>query len=431
MRGTIASAARTEIVKIGCVALLGLASGVRLQAADLKFTHIDYPNALEIDQGANFNHPNTHAQRHDYRRGDVPGALSSKRHKLRAYSSARRGQYNYTQVDVPGAVSTGLYGINSNGQTVGSYDDLSGTTHGFVRNVYGSIVTIDYPGATFTTANWINSQGDVVGRWDDANRIAHTFLRTSQGTITSFDPPAPCVPNTLEPPTTAHGINDRGDIVGRCYDASGKELGWLLRHDGSFTTLDDPGFLTADGWAIDNSRVVVGDYSDTDGFVHGFSWTESDGFTTLDFKNYMTGLRAINQHGDISGIYFDGLTLHGFLRLKNGTGFTIDPPGSVETDSVVVNNGGLIAGTYYDGDFNAHGYIAIVAATAARGINKKVEVVARATQCQGLVWPKSQFCLIDLPSATSRVALGSATVAGLLADSSNSSGSKMNSRGYL
>jgi len=174
-------------------------------------------------------------------------------------------------------------------------------------------------------------------------------------------PPAPCVPTTLEPPTTAHGVNDRGDIIGRCYDASGKELGWLLRYDGSLAILDDPSFLTADGWAIDNSRVVVGDYSDADGFVHGFTWTEVGGFTTLDFKNNMTGLRAINQRGDISGIYFDGLTLHGFLRLKNGTEVTIDPPGSVETDTAAVNNSGTIAGFYYDADFNAHGYIATAA----------------------------------------------------------------------
>jgi hypothetical protein len=53
------------------------------------------------------------------------------------------------------------------------------------------------------------------------------------------------------------------------------------------------------------------------------------------------------------------LTLHGFLRLKNGTDVTIDPPGSVETDTAVVNNSGMIAGTYIDVDFNEHGYIAI------------------------------------------------------------------------
>jgi uncharacterized membrane protein len=275
-------------------------------------------------------------------------------------------QYTYTQIDVPGAVSTGLFGINSRGQTVGLYEDGSGKSHGFLRSIHGSIVTIDYPGAVFTTANGINSQGDVVGRWDDANGIAHTFLRTSQGAITSFDPLAPCVPTTLEPPTTAHWINDRGDIVGRCYDSSGKELGWLLRHDGSFAILDDPSFLTTDGWAINNNRTVVGDDSDANGFVHGFTWTEAAGFTTLDFENNITGLRAINESGDVSGIYFDGLTLHGFLRLKDGRDVKIDPPGSVETDSAVVNNSGMIAGAYWDADWSGHGYIAIAAAVGRR-----------------------------------------------------------------
>jgi len=238
--------------------------------------------------------PNACAERHDPTRGDVPGSISAVRQKLKICSSMGPEQYTYTQIDVPGAVSTGLFGINSRGQTVGLYEDGSGKSHGFLRSIHGSIVTIDYPGAVFTTANGINSQGDVVGRWDDANGIAHTFLRTSQGAITSFDPLAPCVPTTLEPPTTAHWINDRGDIVGRCYDASGKELGWLLRHDGSFAILDDPSFLTTDGWAINNNRTVVGDDSDANGFVHGFTWTEAAGFTTLDFENNITGLRAIN-----------------------------------------------------------------------------------------------------------------------------------------
>lgn len=313
-------------------------------------------------QGANFNNQNAPAARHDYTRGDVLGSIGAKRQELKAGSTARAGSYNYTRVDVPGAVFTGLYGINSSGQTIGGYDDASGTSHGFLRNVDGSIATIDYPGAVLTTANGINSLGDVVGRWDDASGITHSFLRSWQGIITSFDPPAPCTAITNQP-AAAHGINDRGDIVGRCFDVSGKELGWLLRHDGRFTILDDPRFLTTDSWAIDNTREVVGDYSDADGFVHGYTWTEAGGFTALDFENDMTGLRSINQVGDIGGIYFDGFTLHGFLRLKNGKQITIDPPGSVETDTAAVNNSGTIAGAYWDADFNGHGYIAVAASS--------------------------------------------------------------------
>lgn len=370
---------RPAVARILAMALLGLTVPPLLCAADFKFTQIGYPYTLATEVLASneqeANHPNAGAERHDYTRGDVPGRINSKRQSLKGGASARAGQYNYTQVDVPGAVFTGLFAINSRGQTVGLYVDGSGTAHGLVRGVDGSIVTVDYPGAIFIGANGINSQGDVVGRWDDASGITHSFLRTSQGAITSFDPPTPCVA-TIQP-SAAHGINDLGDIVGRCFDASGKELGWLLRHDGSFAVLDNPAFLTTDAWAIDNSGVVVGDYSDADEFVHGYTWTEASGFTTLDFESNMTGLRAINQRGDISGIYFDGLTLHGFLRVKNGTEVTIDPPGSVETDSAVINNSGMIAGVYWDADFNAHGYIAIAAATEARGINAEAEVGRR------------------------------------------------------
>jgi hypothetical protein len=298
------------------------------------------------------------AQGHNSMRGDILGSMNSNRQTLKSGLSARSGQYSYTQVDVPGSVFTGITAINSSRQTVGWYDDAGGTTHGFLRNVDGSIVTIDYPAAIFTGANGINTQGEVVGPWDDASGIIHSFLRTPQGTITTFDPPSPCVPATEAQPAAAHGINDRGDIVGRCYDAIGKELGWLL-HDGTFTVINDPSFLSADGWAINNSGVVVGDYSDANWFVHGYAWTETDGFITLDFENDMTGLRAINDHGDISGIYFDGFTLHGFIRLSNGAEVTIDPPGSVETDTAVVNNNGTIAGIYWDADFNGHGYIAV------------------------------------------------------------------------
>jgi hypothetical protein len=337
---------RAPAARLFYLVLLGLTVPLSLHAADFKFTLIDYPNALATDAlGINDQADNFSRQRQDYTRGDVPGSISAKGQRLKAGSTARLGQYNYAQVDVPGAVFTCLFAINSSGQTVGLYVDRSDTAHGFLRNVDGSIVTIDYPG------------GDVVGRWDDASGVTHSFLRTSQGTITSFDPPAPCVASTM--PSAAHGVNDRGDIVGRCFDAGGKELGWLLPHEGNFSILDDSSFLTTDGWALDNSRIVVGDYSDADGFVHGFTWTEADEFTTFDFKNNMTGLRAINQRGDISGIYFDGLTLHGFLRPKNETDVMIDPSGSVETDTAVVNDSGTIAGVYWDAEFNAHGYIAI------------------------------------------------------------------------
>ena len=37
-----------------------------------------------------------------------------------------------TTLDVPGATLTAAHGINASGQIVGSYDDSSGTRHGYV-----------------------------------------------------------------------------------------------------------------------------------------------------------------------------------------------------------------------------------------------------------------------------------------------------------
>jgi len=38
----------------------------------------------------------------------------------------------YTPLDVPGAASTQVFSVNNRGEIVGSYDDSSGVTHGFL-----------------------------------------------------------------------------------------------------------------------------------------------------------------------------------------------------------------------------------------------------------------------------------------------------------
>jgi hypothetical protein len=48
--------------------------------------------------------------------------------------------------------------------------------------------------------------------------------------------------------------------------------------------------------------------------------------------------------------------LHGFVRAADGTITTFDPPGSVETYAVPINNKGLVAGFYQTGDRMYHGY---------------------------------------------------------------------------
>jgi hypothetical protein len=67
---------------------------------------------------------------------------------------------------------------------------------------------------------------------------------------------------------------------------------------------------------------------------------------------------GINPAGAIAGWY---LTLsnvyHGFLRAPDGTFTTFDPPGSVETDPSGINPAGVITGYYLDANFVAHGFL--------------------------------------------------------------------------
>lgn len=274
-----------------------------------------------------------------------------------ASSTVSAQEFRFTQIDVPNARFTRPFGVNASGQIVGVFQDSSGASHGFLRNPDDAYTILDVPGAIFTNASGINARGDIVGRWTDAAHVNHLYLRTSRGDYRTFDPLAPCVASTR--PTVAHGMNDVRDLVGRCFDAGGKELAWLWRQDGSFSILDGPDFLTTDAWIASNRDLVAGDYSDTSHFVHGYVWTEESGIVTLDFPGNMTGIRGINERGDITGVYANvGTREHGFL-LRDGVFTTVDYPGSIDDGgTLVINEEGLIVGGFVDAAGHEHGFIA-------------------------------------------------------------------------
>jgi hypothetical protein len=139
--------------------------------------------------------------------------------------------FQYEQFDVPGARLTRPFGVNASGLIVGLYMDSQNVGHGFLRDPDGTYTTLDYPAATFSNAVAIDARGDIVGRWTDAAGTNHGYLLTPDRGFTSIDPPFPCVATTRQ--TVVHGINDIRDLVGRCFDVNGKELGWLWRHDGT------------------------------------------------------------------------------------------------------------------------------------------------------------------------------------------------------
>ncbi len=284
---------------------------------------------------------------------------------------AERVRYSMgTDFSVFSTSSTGVLAYRPVGVTRLAWFDRRGTTVGSIEpsGSYLRSVAVprwkapDFPGAVFTNAVGINARGDIVGRWVDGAGN-HAYLRTSEGVYYSLDLPAPCVATTLPAlMTVAHGINDIGDIVGRCFDSNdpnAKELGWLWRHDGTFTILDDAAFRTTDAWTASARDLVAGDYSDSNEFVHGYLWTDASGFVTVDFPGNPTGLRGVNERGDVTGVYGSTVdSLHGFL-LRDGVYTTVDFPGSIGSGgTLVINDAGLIVGGFIDAVGEEHGFIA-------------------------------------------------------------------------
>jgi probable HAF family extracellular repeat protein len=102
---------------------------------------------------------------------------------------------------------TQAYGINDNGQIVGTFEDASGF-HGFV-DTGGSFTTVNVPQASDTFAQGINNSSQIMGTFDGL----HIFVDTA-GNFTTFDPPP-------GKGVFVRGINDSGQIVGFYQDSSG------------------------------------------------------------------------------------------------------------------------------------------------------------------------------------------------------------------
>src|SRR5579885_1442562 len=86
--------------------------------------------------------------------------------------------FTFTTIDPPGSIFTEAFGINPSGQIVGTFNDSSGVSHGFLRDKNGSFTTFDPPDSILTIAQGINPSGQIVGLFIDSSGVIHGFLAT-------------------------------------------------------------------------------------------------------------------------------------------------------------------------------------------------------------------------------------------------------------
>jgi uncharacterized membrane protein len=209
----------------------------------------------------------------------------------------------------------------------------------------GRARTIAFPGAANTYSAGINDRGVIAGKYRDANGRDHGFVRTRWGRYRGFDFPGAAS-------TTPYKINHRGQIVGAYNTQSPNNSqagskGFLL-DNGRFITVHPPGAIYSRAEGINDVGIVVGEYQDSAGTVHGYRWHRGQ-FRTIDVPGTTgTVVSDINDHGDIVGIYLDTDDgPHAFIRRNHPHARFehIDVPGDRYSLALGINNRRQVVGT--------------------------------------------------------------------------------------
>lgn len=284
-------------------------------------------------------------------------------------------------IDVAGSANTTPYGMNDQGQVVGTYQDASGL-HGFLFSGEGAVpfATGTYHPFALGGLVGINNAGTILGL---ANTAGLGFItRTSWVIKGSRDEKLPIA--TFAAPSgcnmTPTAINDRGDIVG--YVGGDPAACGHIREGFIYSARSYSFFGACSGKTscstspagINNRGDIVGQYLDPSGF-HGF-YRRADGqIRTIDVKDpthFATALNGINDEGQMVGSLTDlsaGLSAspHGSeVVLINGpqtapVSFAYPGPDGTAKFSagIRINNRGWILGQYAANPAAAHGFVMV------------------------------------------------------------------------
>jgi hypothetical protein len=163
------------------------------------------------------------------------------------------------------------------------------------------------------------------------------------------------------------GPNPKGTSVGQYNDTSGVAHGFTFDSRGVFTSFDPPGSTSTTPNFINPKGVIVGSYNDAANVSHGFVLDKGQ-YTTIDFPGAAgTTLTGLNPSGVMSGFTCSDPACgstgapsinHSFIVSKAGSFSTFDPPnatGGSQTSTITPS--GEVVGAYTDGSGVRHGYV--------------------------------------------------------------------------
>jgi len=170
------------------------------------------------------------------------------------------------------------------GTILGSYFDLNGTIHGFLRTIDGTFTTFDAPNAatgffTGTSPTSVNDSGIVTGFYFDTTTQTlgfpnlRVFLRASNGVFSSFDTPQ------LGTSVGTASINSSGAVAGNVVNFECPNfpfctivpISFLRAANGSVSLVNDPkGVQGTSVIGINPAGEMFGTYVDANGAPHCF-----------------------------------------------------------------------------------------------------------------------------------------------------------------
>jgi hypothetical protein len=157
-------------------------------------------------------------------KGDIVGWSVDDNQVARAYLRSSNGHFKLLQL-AKKQKSAHAYCINKKGTVGGTYYDVDGHNHGFVRDQKGNVTTIDIDGATLIQVSGVNANGDATGYYQGSDQVQHGFVRLADGKISSVD--APDAGGTIGKGTLAQSINDAGVVAGYYQDSNGHNHGFV------------------------------------------------------------------------------------------------------------------------------------------------------------------------------------------------------------
>jgi len=241
---------------------------------------------------------------------------------------------------LPGDNFSDAYGINNAGQVVGRSNNASGNDRAFLWQDGMMSELGMLPGGNFSSANGINNAGQVVGISSNADGIAQAVL---------WDRGVPQNLGTLPGGnfSNAYGINNAGQVVGNSGIDSGNHA--FLWQNGMLQDLGTlPSGNLSSANSINNAGQVVGNSNNASGNNRAFLWQNNwmsdlnELISPASGWDALQNATAINDKGQIVGSGTIGGQTRAFLMTPNSSSPNLPQEGSITVGNISTAGGPVI-----------------------------------------------------------------------------------------